>query len=107
LQIFTSKYEYEESVTLWSWVTALCAAIGSSLIIIFVLGKFRNTAIQPVLTGASRFDQHFQWAQKLPLRPPFRRPPHFGVVAAFVYFVVWLLVWFIAADVAIPIWLPL
>ena len=106
LQIFTSKYEYEESVTLWSWVTALCAAIGSSLIIIFVLGKFRNTAIQPVLTGASSFDQHFQWAQKLPLRPPFRRPPHFGVVAAFVYFVVLAPVWIITADHAIPIGLP-
>lgn len=106
LKIYTARYEYEDYSTPCSWASALCTIVGISLLIIVVVAKCHQVEAHPILTNATSFGQHFQWAQKLPLKQPFSGFRSFGIVAAFVYFVVLVPVWVITSIRYPPKGLP-
>ena len=102
LKIFTDRDEYQGGITALSWIAALSAAIGTSLVIIVVFAERKPVATKPILTGAASFGQHFQWAQKLPLRQPFSGFATFGILGVFIYFLFVVPVWVITSVHLIP-----
>ena len=88
LLIHTGRSDYEVNVGAALWGSAFCAALGA---IFLVLGCIALSEVHRLrtlhLTDSETVGQHFQWAQKLPLRKQFSAPPAFALIAGTSLFV--------------------
>ncbi|MFZ0964476.1 MAG: hypothetical protein WAO35_26735, partial [Terriglobia bacterium] len=91
LRVSTSYDDYRYSTDPVLWLSALCAAIGMSLWILFGISRWHERSARAVSFALSdRVGQYFQWARKFHLKKVFTGLPSFGLVAVFTLFVVWV-----------------
>src|ERR1700693_3661731 len=82
---YTPRSDHEDSITPALWLAALAIAVGTSLLVLFVLAHYRcRVSAATDITDSESVSQHFQWAQKLPLSPAFAALPSFGLICALV-----------------------
>jgi biopolymer transport protein ExbD len=63
------------------WPAALCAAVGTSLLVLFCVACFVRPPVQKAsITDCETVGQSFQWAQKLPLKRAISGLPTFGLI---------------------------
>lgn len=90
LRIYTNKSEYEDSTTPVLWFSLLSTSAGTSLLAFFALGYYENRSLAITsITESESISPHFQWAQKLRLKPAISGLPSFGLVCAL--FLSWLI----------------
>ncbi len=104
LRIYTNKSEYEDSTTPVLWFSLLSTSAGTSLLAFFALGYYENRSLAITnITESESISPHFQWAQKLRLKPAISGLPSFGLVCAL--FLSWLIMLHIvfSSGVALPL----
>jgi hypothetical protein len=84
LRIYTSKSDHEGDTTPALWLGVLSIAVGTSLLVFFVLGHESRSPALTNITDSETIEMHFQWAQKLPLKPGLSGLPSFGLVCSLV-----------------------
>ncbi|MBZ5525606.1 MAG: hypothetical protein LAP21_25570, partial [Acidobacteriia bacterium] len=93
-----------EDVSLLLWLSAMCAAVGISLVVLFSITRLSGRSTRAAsLSLAERAGQHFQWARKLPLRKTFSGPPSFGLVAVIALFLVVTPMWLLESWHRMPV----
>jgi biopolymer transport protein ExbD len=86
LRVVTSRDDDSFYAGVVLWTGAIFVVIGISLVVLdWRGGVFRVSEQFAIVTNAPNGGQHFQWAQKLPLRRPIVGIPSFGLVAGMVF----------------------
>lgn len=81
LVILTDREPYEGRSAMVLWVSAFLIALGTSLVILGLVGTSASTPLAGTrITDLQSVGQNFQWAQKLPLRKKFSLPPAFALL---------------------------
>jgi hypothetical protein len=69
----------------YAGLSALAMAVGASMLVRFGLAHYRYRLCSATdITNSESVIQHFQWAQRLPLKPAFITLPSFGLICALV-----------------------
>jgi biopolymer transport protein ExbD len=88
LLVYTSKSNYEDYTAPILWASALSVALGASLLALGCIAYFGERRPRTTrITDSESIGQHFQWAQKLPLRKQFLTLPAFALIAGTSLFV--------------------
>jgi len=91
LRISTERYDFEEKLNPWLWLSALGITCGASLVVLGCWTRFKKkNDTGSALTGEVSVGQNFRWAQQLHLKQSFSGLPSFGLIGALVLVVVWL-----------------
>jgi len=86
LRVVTSRDNDSFYAGLALWSSTTLVVVGMSLVILgWRSGVFSELERSAVITNAPTVGQNFQWAQKLPLRPPIVGIPAFGLLAGMVF----------------------
>jgi biopolymer transport protein ExbD len=86
LRVVTSRDDDSFYAAVVLWTGAIFVVIGISLVVLdWRGGVFREPEQFAIVTNAPSVGQHFQWAQKLPLRRPIVGIPAFGLLAGMVF----------------------
>ena len=86
LRVVTSRDDDTFYAGVVLWTGAIFVVIGISLVVLdWRGGVFREPEQFAIVTNAPSGGQHFQWAQKLPLRRPIVSIPSFGLLAGMVF----------------------
>jgi biopolymer transport protein ExbD len=86
LRVVTSRDDDSFYAGVVLWTDAIFVVIGISLVVLdWRGGVFREPEQFAIGTNAPNGGQHFQWAQKLPLRHPIVGVPSFGLLAGMVF----------------------
>lgn len=84
LRVNTGKFEYAEQASPILWLSVLFIGTGLALLVLFGNARFGERSNQVAGLSGSPGLAHFQWAQKLPLKPAFSGLPSFGLVCTLV-----------------------
>ena len=86
LRVVTSRDDDSFCAGVVLWAGVIFVVIGISLVgLDWRGGVFREPAQFLIVTSAPSVGQHFQWAQKLPLRRPIEGIPAFGLLAGVMF----------------------
>ena len=86
LLVYTNKADYEDYANPILWAAGLSVTLGASLLLLGVIACSTESHLSSVrISNSESVGQHFQWAQKLPLRRPIVGVPPFGLLAGTVF----------------------
>jgi biopolymer transport protein ExbD len=86
LRVVTSRDDDSFYAGVLLWTDGAFVLVGLSLVVLgWRGGVFRESEQFAIVTNAPSGGQHFQWAQKLPLRRPIVGIPSFGLLAGMVF----------------------
>jgi len=79
LRVLTNRDDYADYASPLLWLSALCVAVGISLLVLFSITQFSGRwTLAPNFALSGSVGQHFQWAQTLPLKKVFSGIRSFG-----------------------------